>query len=518
MLVKFNSNIDRQKFEIELNRICIIQHPPINKLYNAIKKLGQGGQATVDLYASKESPEDLFAVKTFKRKITDNQFDILREIRFLRELEICNNIVQLHQVYGDNDRVQLVMNYARHGPLIEYLQKNQQLQEGDIRVIMEQLLLAIDLMHKKGIVHRDIKPDNILVLDQQNLQVCIADLGLACKIDEDNLLNKKCGTPGYVAPEVLKGFKTSFKSDIFSLGSLFYSLLTGRMLYGGKNMKQVLQNNQFKDPHQIIDDENLSVSQESKHLLKWMLYKSPEQRPTTEECLNHSWFQQDREALQHSIWINEFASNLKNNNQQIYDRMIQEPEFQSFILAPNYYMQERALSSMNVIQDGYQSDSSTRKRNHSSQHSKENFKICYSKALQLARNSSMQVIDGTIKNNGVAQSLNQNYDFKGALDNQRISEVKKFKKLEEVKQEEPKPPSKSTLHSFQFDEEDFDEFLYINLDNSEKQKQQYSNVHLLLDNRKDISQCLKAHEEFSIKNRRRSLGIIRGFTFFNDQI
>jgi calcium/calmodulin-dependent protein kinase I/calcium-dependent protein kinase len=62
-------------------------------------------------------------------------------------------------------------------------------------------------------------------------------LGLACKIDEDNLLNKKCGTPGYVAPEVLKGFKTTFKSDIFSLGSLFYSLLTGRMLYGGKNMK-----------------------------------------------------------------------------------------------------------------------------------------------------------------------------------------------------------------------------------------------------------------------------------------
>lgn len=68
-------------------------------------------------------------------------------------------------------------------------------------------------------------------------------MGLACKSDETSILDKKCGTPGYVAPEVLKGFSTTFKSDIFSLGSLFYSLLTGKMLFGGRNMKVVLQNN-----------------------------------------------------------------------------------------------------------------------------------------------------------------------------------------------------------------------------------------------------------------------------------
>lgn len=83
-------------------------------------------------------------------------------------------------------------------------------------------------MHKKGIIHRDLKPDNILVLDKDSMQVCIADLGLACYFSDTASLLKKCGSPGYVDPDILKNLPCTEKSDIFSLGCLLFKLITGK--------------------------------------------------------------------------------------------------------------------------------------------------------------------------------------------------------------------------------------------------------------------------------------------------
>lgn len=97
--------------------------------------------------------------------------------------------------------------------------------------MIAQLLLAVDLMHRKGIIHRDLKPDNILLMNMKDLSICITDLGLACRVDDEEEVWQKCGTPGYVAPEILRNKRTTTKVDIFSLGSLLFNMLTGLSLY-----------------------------------------------------------------------------------------------------------------------------------------------------------------------------------------------------------------------------------------------------------------------------------------------
>ena len=152
---------------------------------------------------------------------------LYNEIQCLRELYFCENIISLECVYRAKDKIALVMKFAKDGSLRSCINKQQAFSEAEIRQIMEQLLLAVDLMHRHNIYHRDIKPDNILIIDKKSLHVCIADLGLACRATDEKGLKLKCGTPGYLDPEVLKGQQYTAKSDIFSLGSLLFNVITG---------------------------------------------------------------------------------------------------------------------------------------------------------------------------------------------------------------------------------------------------------------------------------------------------
>lgn len=109
---------------------------------------------------------------------------------------------------------------------------------------MEQILLTLDYFKNKKIVHRDIKLDNILIKQiedgSNNYEVRVADFGLACFNPKDEKLTQKCGSPGYVAPEMLRGYGYSYKADIFSLGSVFFNLLTGRYLFSGATPEECL--------------------------------------------------------------------------------------------------------------------------------------------------------------------------------------------------------------------------------------------------------------------------------------
>ena len=126
-------------------------------------------------------------------------------------------------------------------------------------------------------MHSDIKPDNILVKSTQDSsthEIRIADMGLAAFTLQDELLEMKCGTPGYVAPEVFTKSGYEYKADIFSLGSCFFNLLTGCLLFGGRNAEEILRRN-MECKTERVPAALESVSAPCKDLLLKMINKDP---------------------------------------------------------------------------------------------------------------------------------------------------------------------------------------------------------------------------------------------------
>lgn len=170
------------------------------------------------------------------------------------------------------------------------------------------MLLALDFMQRKKVVHRDIKPDNVLINsieDQSEYEIRIADFGFAVFTERDQYLTHKCGTPGYVAPEMFlseEGY--SYKADIFSLGALFFNLLTGRYLFSGENMEQTLRRNVRCDLSGVAKYLT-HTSKNCKDLLICMLNSNPDQRPTASEALAHPWFNNEKDIIRDLLIMNE---------------------------------------------------------------------------------------------------------------------------------------------------------------------------------------------------------------------
>lgn len=135
------------------------------------------------------------------------------------------NIIKLHEVHESDTSIYLVLELLRGGELFERIVKRGIYTERDAAILMKKLLSALDYMHCKGIMHRDIKPENLILKEtDNNFEVKIADFGLATVVTQGDYLFKRCGTPGYVAPEILADEKYDQKVDIFSAGVILYIL------------------------------------------------------------------------------------------------------------------------------------------------------------------------------------------------------------------------------------------------------------------------------------------------------
>uniref|UniRef100_A0A8C3JB93 non-specific serine/threonine protein kinase n=1 Tax=Calidris pygmaea TaxID=425635 RepID=A0A8C3JB93_9CHAR len=182
-----------------------------------------------------QKPELEVAVKCINKKnLAKSQTLLGKEIKILKELK-HENIVALYDFQELANSVYLVMEYCNGGDLADYLHTMRTLSEDTIRLFLQQIAGAMKMLHSKGIIHRDLKPQNILLSyaggrksNPNNIRIKIADFGFARYLQNNMMAATLCGSPMYMAPEVIMSQHYDAKADLWSIGTIIYQCLTGK--------------------------------------------------------------------------------------------------------------------------------------------------------------------------------------------------------------------------------------------------------------------------------------------------
>ncbi|TFB23257.1 Stk1 family PASTA domain-containing Ser/Thr kinase [Filobacillus milosensis] len=255
----------------------------LNDRYKLIRPIGGGGMARVYL------ARDLILHRNVAIKILRLEYSNDQEFieRFRREAESTislshNHIVNLYDVGQEEDVYYIVMEYVEGMTLKQHIQQNGPITVDEAVHIMTQLSSAIAHAHENDIIHRDIKPQNILV-DQHN-NVKITDFGIAMALSSTSLTktNNVIGSVHYISPEQARGGTATKKSDIYSLGIVLYELLTGQLPFSGESAVSIaLKHMQVETPS--VKGYNQDIPQSVENVLLKSTAKDPLKRYQTIE-------------------------------------------------------------------------------------------------------------------------------------------------------------------------------------------------------------------------------------------
>ncbi|XP_022186360.1 phosphorylase b kinase gamma catalytic chain, skeletal muscle/heart isoform isoform X2 [Nilaparvata lugens] len=218
----------------------------------------------------------------------------MEEVRILRIVAGHSYIIQLHDVFESSTFIFLVFEICKNGELFDYLTSVVALSEKKTRYIMRQLLEALAHVHNHSIVHRDLKPENILLDDAMNIK--LTDFGFARVLQPGEKLHELCGTPGYLAPEVLKASMYdntpgySREVDMWACGVIMYTLLVGCPPFWHRK-QMVMLRNIMEGKYSFTSPEWADISEEPKDLIRKLLVVDPAQRLTVHDALEHPFFQ-----------------------------------------------------------------------------------------------------------------------------------------------------------------------------------------------------------------------------------
>ncbi|KAJ4413497.1 serine/threonine protein kinase [Neurospora sp. IMI 360204] len=276
--------------------------------YTMLQKLGKGHFAEVYLCVEKSTGSQ-YAVKVFSktpgREERSKNEGLQQEIAVLMGVS-HPNVLCLKDTFNEPNAVYLVLELAPGGELFNYIVKKTKLSENECRKLFTQLFQGVKYLHDRNIVHRDIKPENILLVDD-DLHVKLADFGLAKIVGEESFTTTLCGTPSYVAPEILtdtRHRKYTKAVDIWSLGVVLYICLCGFPPFSDEltspdfpySLSDQIRQGKFDYPSPYWDP----VDDLALDLIDSMLVVDPEKRFTVDECLSHPWMTEKKPGVNDS--------------------------------------------------------------------------------------------------------------------------------------------------------------------------------------------------------------------------
>ncbi|KAH8049594.1 serine/threonine kinase [Aureococcus anophagefferens] len=240
----------------------------------------------------------------------DDEAALLQEVNILQKLD-HPNIVKLHAFFDEPTMFYLVMDLIEGGELFERIAQKEFYSEKEARDLILILLQTIKYCHDLGIVHRDLKPENLLCVsydDDSSIKLC--DFGFAAKLTGTRSLHQLCGTPGYVAPEILNRQPYGKEVDMWSIGVLTYILLGGYPPFYDDDHEQLYERIKA-GVYEFHDDFWCKISYEAKDFINALLTVDPDARGAASDVLQHPWIIQDGENIKGTS----LQSNLKELKQ-----------------------------------------------------------------------------------------------------------------------------------------------------------------------------------------------------------
>ena len=256
----------------------VIKGQLVDNRYKIIRSIGEGGMANVYL-AYDTILEREVAVKILRGDLADDEKFVRR---FQREANAASslkhpNIVEMYDVGEDDGKYFIVMEYINGKTLKSLVKKRGALTLDEVMDIMLQLTSAVACAHDSYIIHRDIKPQNVMILEDGRVK--ITDFGIAMALNSNELTqtNSVMGSVHYLPPEQANGSGSTIKSDIYSLGILMFELLTGKLPFKGENAVEIAIK-QMKEPIPSVVDINPSIPQSVENIILRACAKNPRNR------------------------------------------------------------------------------------------------------------------------------------------------------------------------------------------------------------------------------------------------